>query len=395
MLRVGSLLACTIAACCLPVPLAGQGQDPEEVAPAPGQYSLTSRMSLYYRNDPADGGSAGNPFLDEDLIVVEPAFLFSHQVDADFGYTVSTFYDRVSSASIQKIADLSRYPNSQQSGASGDFYAGADAAFRYQRTEELELGWHAGAAGEFDYRSIGLGGNLAREFDKGNVRLTFDLDGYFDWIDIIRFDGSEDGNDNRNTLSATATAYRVLTPKMHGVVGVTQTEQSGFLSTPYNSILAQIPGGSPSGEPFFEDFEVLPDARSRTALFGRIRRNLFAGTSLELGGRAYSDNWGVNAWSLEPRLYQTVVEDRLLLRLRWRHYTQNAADAWAQTFVYGLVPTYHTQDADLGPFDSTTLGLKLVWQYTDTTTFDLSLDRIARSDDLDHHMLSFGWKWVF
>ena len=85
--------------------------------------------------------------------------------------------------------------------------------------------------------------------------------------------------------------------------------------------------------------EELPESRTRTALFGRVRKSLGEGSAVELGGRFYSDDWGITSFTLEPRYYRTLSED-WDMRLRYRFYDQTAADDFAPSFT--TAPEFRT-----------------------------------------------------
>ena len=141
--------------------------------------------------------------------------------------------------------------------------------------------------------------------------------------------------------------------------------------------------------------EELPDTRSRAALFGKVRRFIKPGRSVELGGRIYSDSWGINSIAVEPRLYQSLSDD-LLLRLRYRLYTQTEADDFSDEFLQAAgTPKERTQDSDLSDFNSNTFGARFDWNKSAGSSWSLGLDYILRSDGLDHFLIGIGWSKSF
>jgi len=385
----------------LAVPAVAQrsGEGPVSAGPGPrvGGEEGSGRVGFqlgYYQHE--DGGGDGNPFLDEDLTVIEPVILFDY--DASDRWTVGGLfsYDYVSSASIER---LSNFPD--QSGASRDNYFGLDLHANYRKDRNWTLGGHAGYSIEYDYRSIGLGLGATQELDDADASLSYSLDGYFDSIDVIRFDGTEEGSDSRTSLAGTVNWYQVLTPRSHGSFGLTLAQQSGFLETPYNAVVVEdgsMPGGNPNLDNMANGVEIteeLPDTRTRGALFGRVRTSLGRGKAWELGGRLYADSWGINSLTVEPRYYFMLGDFEW--RLRYRLYTQTAADDF-QEHVYPPFPAddeYRTQDSDLAAFDAHTLGAKWTWFAERDVAYDLSLDYTMRSDGLDQFFASVGWNWSF
>ena len=359
----------------------------------PGGVNVSFQLA-YYGHD--DGPGDGNPFLDEELTVIEPVLIYDQTLTETFGYTATLTYDRVTSASIER---LSKFDG--QSGASGDNYVGLDLGFRHQLNDELRVGWHVGASVEYDYNSIGLGGTATFEPKGGERVLSLGLDGYFDIIDIIRFDGSSDeGSENRGSVTLNASWWQLLSPSMWGELGLTVARQQGFLSTPYNAFVVLDPNLPPNTNldnlaRGIELNEVLPQDRMRYALWGRLRQRLRPGTAVELGGRLYNDDWGINSFTLEPALYQTLVQDKLDLMLRYRYYNQTAADYFDLDVQVGDAEEFRTQDSDLGEFDTNSLGARLVWYRSANQSLDFGLDFATRSDGLDYIYASIGWSMSY
>ena len=359
--------------------------------PKAGDKSMSVQIGLFEMDDSGDG----NPFLDESLTVVEGIVIYDQQLNDRLGITTELSYDHVSSASIDR---LSNFPD--QSGASGDFYIGADVGFRYAYTDRVDLGWHLGGSAEYDYTSIGLGGSISVEAEDKNSSWTYSLETFSDNIDVIRFDGTEESGDNRFSLAGTVSHYRVINPTTHADIGFTLSNQSGFLETPYNAVVLEDPMLPPN--PNLENnargteiTEELPDTRTRGALFGRIRHSLKPGSSVELGGRLYADSWGVTSVSLEPRYYR-AISDRVRMRLGYRFYTQTEADDFGEEFLASdPTPDERTQDSDLADFYSNTFGTRFDWGTSSSSSWSLGLDYVLRSDGLDQLLVAVGWHKSF
>ncbi len=362
---------------------------------APGTGSLSTQLGYYHHDDDL----AGNPFLDEELTVIEPILLWDYNVSEDFGYSATLSYDNVSSASIDR---LSQFP--EQSGASGDYYIGLDYAARHRRDEGEWLGWQLGASVEYDYTSLHFGGNYSKESDDKNATSAFALTGYYDTLDIIRFDGMQtEGSDNRLSLAGTYSLFQVLNPTWASDLGATLSFQSGFLETAYNAVVLEDP--SFPANPFLDNqangiefTEELPDTRIRAALNYKARHYLGPGRAVELGGRLYGDDWGIYSVALEPRYFLPVVPDRLSLRLRYRYYIQTEADDYEEHYpgtVPGDLPEFRTQDAELGAFDSHGLGVRFDLTPGGRHDWYLDLNYSLRSDELDGYFASFGYTYHF
>lgn len=351
----------------------------------PGLQSIAFRLGLYDKDDAGNGSSAGNPFLDEDLTVIEPVVIFDWGIDERSAISLTGSFDWVSSASIDRLDDKSRYPMSQQSGASGDYYVGIDTAYRFHWDDRTRVGTHLDISKEYDYLSIGLGGDVAWASGDRNTNQSLALNTYYDDIDLIRFNGVETGSDSRTSLAMTYRWDRIVSDTTQVQAGATISLQSGFLATPYNGVFIEGMGGNT------EVSEVLPDSRSRFSVYGKVRRWMFEGSSGELGTRIYNDDWGITAWSFEPAWYQRLSEN-LLIKARYRFYDQSGSDYSGR---FTAAQEFMTQDSDLAEFDSNTIGLRFIGYKKGRQSWDAGFDYVMRSDDLDHLVASFGYLWNF
>lgn len=361
----------------------------------PGSGSFSTQLGFYHHSDDL----AGNPFLDEELTVIEPIVLWDYNVSEDFGYSVTLSYDNVSSASIDR---LSQFP--EQSGASGDYYIGLDYAARHRLEEGEWLGWMLGGSIEYDYTSLHFGGNYSDESDDRNAVSNFALTGYYDTIDIIRFDGTQsEGTDTRLSLAGTYSLYQLLSRTWASDLSATLSFQSGFLETAYNAVVLEDLSFPPN--PFLDNqangvefTEELPDTRLRAALQYKARHYLGPGQSVELGGRLYGDDWGILSVAVEPRYYRPLVPELLDVRLRYRFYTQTEADDFEEHFLGTLpgdLPEHRTQDAELGAFDSHGVGVRFDLSPGDRHDWYVDLNYSLRSDDLDGYFVSLGYTLRF
>lgn len=355
----------------------------------PGTSTFSVQLGYYDHDD----SGAGNPFLDEDLTVIEPILVWDSNVSEDFGYSLTFSYDNVSAASIDR---LHQFP--EQSGASGDYYYGLDFAARHRMDERQWLGWSVGGSVEYDYVSLHLGGSFSTESPDKNTTQNFALTGYFDTIDIIRFDGDQsEGTDTRLSVAGTYSLYNVLTPTWASDLSATVSFQSGFLETAFNSVVLEDPSFPPNplldnqaqGIEFAEE---LPDTRLRGAVQYKARHFLGRGKAVELGGRLYGDDWGIFSFAVEPRYYMPLSE-RLGLRLRYRYYNQTEADDFEEHFlgtVESDLPEFRTQDSELAAFDSHGLGARFDLAGRRHRWY-LDLNYQLRSDDLDGVFASIGY----
>lgn len=351
----------------------------------PGSGSVAFHLGFY--DQPDSDGKAGNPFLDESLTVVEAVTFFDYQVNAKDSVWALFSYDYISSASIDR---LSNFP--QQSGASGDYYVGLDLGWKRKLDARTTRGLFVSGSAEYDYLSFGVGGDLVREDPAEGRSLSLGGSAFLDIIDVIRFNGEEEGSDQRLTLSGSATWYRPLTPDLHASYGVSLTLQQGFLETPYNAVVIEDgTGPNPNlvdDAPGREVIEELPDLRIRLALYGDLRWLLSDVGAFSLGGRVYADDWGILGLTLQPGYSFWLVPDKHRLEIYLRLYTQTAADAYAESFTDET--SERTQDSDLGDFSALGLGGRWLYHWSDRTSISFGMEYTFRSDDLHYLTANSG-----
>ncbi|MDA0322102.1 MAG: DUF3570 domain-containing protein [Verrucomicrobia bacterium] len=341
-----------------------------------GHGSVEFGLGFYVNADDGDG----NPFLDEELTVVEPVVIFDYNVSDETELFGKLTYDYVSSASIDR---LNKFP--EQSGASGDYYFGIDLGLRRELDPVTTIGGFGSLSVEYDYVSVGVGGDYSKVLPHLSASYKWSANAFFDTIDVIRFDGKEEGSDNRSTLSTTLEWYQMIDPLTHAEFGSSLSIQNGFLESAFNAVVIEdtgVPNANLVGSaPGREVTEVLPDSRVRGAVFGRVRRSLDPLNAVEMGGRLYADSWGITSIALEPRWYRWLVQDAWLARLRYRLYVQTEADAYSEFLT--TVPSERTQDSDLADFNAHTLGGLLRWTPDDATAWEFGVDYVLRSDGIN------------
>lgn len=327
------------------IPLGGlmpAGEAPPEPQPLPDDGrpgDLTIKLSAYTQKD--NGGIAQ---VDEDATVFEAVILATKQLTDSGTLNVRLLGDVVSAASIERAHNASF--RAQQGGASGNYRLGLGAGWS-ERGDHLD--WRIGGsfATEYAYQSTGGNAGATWNLPGRNTALSADLQVFLDTVTLIRYDGQNQGTDGRDTYTVDLGWQQVLTPNDLVALTLTQSEQSGFLATSYNSVFP------PSGEAS----EELPDSRSRTALTARWRHSLGVDSAGEIGVRYYRDDWELSGFTVDLRYSSYFLDRQLLLEPTYRLHVQQGAKYYRETWQDPL-PQYRTSDPDLGDFTGHMVGVK-------------------------------------
>ena len=341
---------------------------------------ITIKLSAYQQQD-----NGGIEQVDEDASVFEAVILARKQLTDTGTLSVRILGDVVSAASIDRAHNADW--QAQQGGASGNYRIGLGTGWA-EHGDYID--WRIGVqfATEYAYLSTGANVGVTWNLPGRNTALSADLQVFMDTVELIRFNGDQQGSEARDTYTTELGWQQVLSPFDLLSLNLNHTEQSGFLATSYNSVF------TPSGE----YSEELPDSRSRTALTARWLHSLGVDNSMEIGARYYRDDWDLSSATLDLRYSQYLFNRSLLLEPTYRLNVQQATKYYRESFTDPL-PTYRTSDPDLGDFIGHTIGIKA--GLLDTRLFgkkadwDVSLYAYDRDNGLTAFWVILGYKMEF
>jgi hypothetical protein len=251
-----------------------------------------------------------------------------------------------------------------------------DYLFPLDRVTNTGIG--ADVSVERDYTSLGANTSLSRDFFKRNTTLSvaFSLS-----HDLVRpmggrpvpFDvmppptagGGEDedeggnrpgtlGDAQKNVMDVVLGATQIIDRRTLVQVNYSHGQVSGYQTDPYK-LLSVVDGTT--GDPTQYVYEKRPDARSRQAMFGKIKHH-FGWSVLDLSYRYYWDDWGVRSHTGELR-FRYNLGPLGYLQPHLRYYSQSAADFYRRYLLDGAaLPDFASADYRLGKFTARTVGLE-------------------------------------
>jgi len=208
---------------------------------------------------------------------------------------------------------------------------------------------------ESDFRSNAYSIAVTQELFDRNLTVTALYGKTFDEIDKLD-PPNADFPKEKETDTYTIAATQILTPRLLVTGGYSLSRVEGFQSLPLRKVnaLQGFIQGIPIGTIFEEKH---PDLRVRQTVFLRLRQYFLSGRSTDLNLSYYTDDWGIRAVAAEPRVEQYLTE-KVILRLRWRFYSQTAADFYQTTYAAAEITpdTLKTADLRMRRFNSHTVG---------------------------------------
>lgn len=239
---------------------------------------------------------------------------------------------------------------------------------------------------ENDYVGRLVGFGISPDANQKNTTLSLGLSYGFDTISPL---GQQAAYTRRNIL-ADISITQTLSPVAIMRFGVDVSLLNGFQSNPYRTV--NVAGGYA--------LEKHPQRRLRAAGYVKLNTHLKpANAALWIEYRVYGDDWGILSHTIGLRFYQNLSK-RLLMRYRYRFYTQSAANFWRKDYsLLQRQPEFFTDDYKLEPFNSHLFGFHLAYKLEalrqqlplmEQTTLDVKYERFFTSNNFTANIFQIG-----
>jgi hypothetical protein len=352
--------------------------------------SIDTRVTAFEQHGTGYQSQAG-PLLgpgSEHLTVLEPQVEVVATQGPRLTHRLYVPVDIVTAASPDAV-DKHRAKVDAISSASRQNYAGTvDWTATYKVTTDSDVSLRAGLHLEEPFRSWHGGLSGSHSFAGGDTVVAATLLQVFDWFDHFDILGFRSGRTARSTSTGSVALTQILTPTTLVNVSYGLTVQRGQLGNTWNVVPLENEKLGP---------ELLPTLRVRHALVGRASQFLPWNGALRLYYRAYHDDWGITAHSVEATLMQRLAPIVYVAAL-YRFHHQKGVDFF--TTLAPLDQEQRTADSDLAPLDSHTIGGKIVFDVPlrseiRTLHFDIGYERYFRTNDLRMNVLTCATGYRF
>ncbi|MEN8928784.1 MAG: DUF3570 domain-containing protein [Flavobacteriales bacterium] len=362
-------------------------------------------------------------------------------------------FDKIGEGLYKNVAS----PWVESSGASNaDIWVSGNVSYSHSSDDRDKIwGVNANMAIEYDYSSIGFGGNYTQYFNEKNTSFGMKASVFLDrWkpetpIELRNggrqsryltntdfFDESgvainkNDPNawrpfqnelvtsNNRNSYTLSFSFSQILSRNSEIAMTFDLASQQGWLSNPMqrvyfkdkpnfyvgNSNSISQYGESSTSDVFHlaDDIERLPDNRLKLPIGVKfnyyINEYLVAKTSL----RYYADNWGLTSQTVQLTL-PIKISRKFTLTPSYRFYNQTAADHFAEYDENLSTQTYYTSDFDLSGFTANqySLGIRYsdilsdfnIWKF-ELKNIELKYSYYDRSNGLHANIITFSTKFA-
>jgi hypothetical protein len=239
---------------------------------------------------------------------------------------------------------------------------------------------------EFDFKSVGLNGALARDINDKNTTLSAGLALEFDMINPVGSapkpltamdDLQKDGDETRTQVDLLLGVTQVISRHALFQLNYGLSASSGYHTDPYKMLTVLDASdnliGTGAANEYKYLFEARPDSRMRHSLYAQYKY-IFTEDVLDLSWRFTTDDWGIQSNTLDFK-YRWNATSSFYVEPHLRYYVQNEADFWKPYLKDGadvsvgagpdpvIAPlvTEATADPRLGAFTATTVGAKFGW----------------------------------
>jgi hypothetical protein len=266
-------------------------------------------------------------------VLVRKSFADTVSVNANY------YVDRVSSASIDVLSTASPYTEERT-----EYSLGVD----YLRDRTI-LSLAYTNSDENDYTANSFHFNISQDFFGDLTTLNL---GYSQGSDDIRRNGDEEFSESLDRRHFRFGISQVLTRNWLLAVNYELIADEGYLNNPYRQVRYLDPDAALgySFEP-----EVYPRTRESDALALRSKYYLPYRAAAGFEYRWFTDDWGIEAHSGELN-YTHPLGQHWVFDVRYRYYTQTAADFYSDLFPYRQAQNFLARDKELSTFDAHTVG---------------------------------------
>lgn len=313
-----------------------------------------------------------------------PSFLVRKNFNDKYSIKANYYVDMVSSASIDVVANASKYEEERTEYSLGFDYL----------NERTIMSFSFSNSSENDYTADTFGFTVSQDFFGDLSTLTM---GYSQGDDTVTATGSEEFEDYAERRRYSLGFSQVLSRKLLVSFSYESVIDEGFLRNPYRQA-RRLPLPSETGGDFFfiagddqalycgkdgsvaQGGECYPETRNSEAYALRGIYSLTTLSSLRAEYRVFEDSWGVESSNYELR-YAHQIGNRWLLEARYRYYDQSkGADFYQDIFDFTVnTPRYYARDKELSEYTSDQIGIGVTYTFK------------SHNDFFNNSTLTFQW----
>lgn len=257
-----------------------------------------------------------------------------------------------------------------------DTFRDTRVQFTGQWTQPLAENYTISAGGnlskEYDYLSLSVNANLARDFNQKNTTVSAGF--AFSQDTITPEGGIPDGlstvvnqilnpddactnkctnDDNKTIVDLLFGVTQVINKRMITQFNYSYSQADGYMTDPFKMVSLVNDRGITQRN----IYESRPDSRAKHSFYGQAKYH-FDNSVVDASYRYMTDDWEIDSHTIDTRL-RYFLADGSYLEPHFRYYTQSAADFYQTYLMEGqTTPEFVSADYRIGEMDAYTVGLK-------------------------------------
>lgn len=181
---------------------------------------------------------------------------------------------------------------------------------------------------EHDYTSETIAASISMPFAKKNTTVNLGL--------VRSFDKSSpeirSWTADKDVWSVNMSLSQIVSLDFIAQAELFYSNLSGYLSDPYQVV--KVLDTAKMKLAMYEP--VSPDTRNRYAVGLKGLYRVSENSSAELGYRYYTDDWSINSHTINAKYNRMMSDDKIVMSVGYRFYTQSAADFYKPTYYAGI-----------------------------------------------------------
>ncbi|MEJ2680080.1 MAG: DUF3570 domain-containing protein [Gammaproteobacteria bacterium] len=270
-------------------------------------------------------------------------------------------------------------------------------------TSTLKGGVGVNVSAEHDFRSLGLNGNLSKDFNQRNTTLNLGLGFESDTINPeggvpVAFAEMQPANstptrqaedDDKTVVDTLIGITQVVNKRTLMQFNYSVSQADGYLTDPYKilSVIDDATGllvSSTGVNRYTNLYENRPDKRTKQSVYWRTKYR-FDRDMFDVSYRYLWDDWDIRSHTIDTR-YQWRFAPNQYLEPHFRYYQQSEAEFYRPALLNSDVtnntlPEFASADLRLADFSAITFGAKYAHRMASGSEWHLRLEWYQQSGE--------------
>jgi len=264
---------------------------------------------------------------------------------------------------------------------------------RFATRDELRVG--VSRSNESDFYSTEISSEYMHYLDSSKNQ-SLSVGASYQYNQILRHCTDVDGCSgasqemNANAVNARVAFSQNIDTTSKAEVALFYSNDDGYLNNPYLNVVRNYTANG-TGDIVGEN---RPDTKMAYGVALKYAKAMSDTTTLHLGYRYYSDDWGIDSHTLDTDVFHEVGDD-WIFKLGLRRYIQTQADFFSPYIDYFTNEQYASSDARLSDFYALTYKASVDYKINDEVSVNFGANYYDQSTGLSATYFVTGFMYNF